>query len=202
MEELIPKWDLDNIGKYCYEHFDEKLKKPFTENTMIDILVEQSGFYDLWQAMIALRKIGTKNSIEHLKNVTLNYNGVQKTDIQGTSVLTIAKLSNGMENEFFGKLLLNENYSDKWYAMAAIFYENNEKALPYVLEYGIKNIEKSENMPDVWGLILMYLAQYASENEQSKNIFIRINKNIEKMDKKIKENIQNYFPEIFGVTQR
>jgi hypothetical protein len=43
-----------------------------------------------------------------------------------------------MENEFLGKLLLDKEYKQKWYAMRAIFFKVNEKALTYVLEYGIK----------------------------------------------------------------
>jgi HEAT repeat protein len=140
MDNLIPCWDLEDIGLFTYEHFTKKIKRPFTEDTMIDILIKQPHWSDLFQAVVALRKIGTEKSIEYLKNVTLNYNGTKKIDIQGNAVLTIAKLANGMENEFFGKLLLNENYRNKWYAMAAIFYKNNDKALIYVLEYGINKI--------------------------------------------------------------
>ena len=38
MKKIIPEWDLSDIGPFCYEHITEKLKKPFTEDTMIDIL--------------------------------------------------------------------------------------------------------------------------------------------------------------------
>jgi hypothetical protein len=127
-------------------------------------------------------------------------------DIQGAGVLTIAKLANGMENEFFGKLLLNENYKNKWYAMAAIFYKINDKALPYVLEYGINKIKKSKNMPQPGGLVLTYLAKYAHgkeqcsiKNEQCKRIFTRINNDFEEMDKETKEYLENEYPKIFGI---
>ena len=109
---------------------------------MIDILIKQSNWFDLLQAIMALRKVGTEKSIKYLKNVLLEYNSTKKIDIQGTCVLTIAKLTNGIENDYFGKLLLNENFKDKWYAMAAIFYKINDKALPYVLEYAIEKLKK------------------------------------------------------------
>jgi hypothetical protein len=142
MGKIIPEWDLNDIGPFCYEHFMKKLKRPCTEDTMIDILIKQSGWFDILQAILALRKVGTEKSIKYLKNIVLEYNNTKKIDIQGTGVLTIAKLADGMENDFLGKLLLNEDYKNKWYAMAVIFYKINDKALPYVLEYGINKIKK------------------------------------------------------------
>ena len=199
MEKIIPEWNLSDIGPFCYSHITDKLKKPFTEDTMIDILIKQSNWFDLLQAIMALRKVGTEKSIKYLKNVLLEYNSTKKMDIQGTCVLTIAKLANGIENDYFGKLLLNENFKDKWYAMAAIFYKINDKALPYVLEYGINKIKNSKNMPEVGGLVLIYLAKYASENEQSKKIFSKINKDFEEMDKEIREYLNTEYPKIFEI---
>jgi hypothetical protein len=161
---LIPDWDLEDIGSFSYDHFTKKLKKPFTEDTMIEFLIKQSDWFDLFHAISALRKIGTEKSIEYLKNTALNYNGNRKMDIQGSAVLTIAKLANGTENDFLGKLLLNKNYKNKWYAMAAVFYKNNDGALPYVLEYGMNKIKKSKNMPEVGGLVSAYLAEHAPCN--------------------------------------
>jgi predicted GTPase len=54
-------------------------------------------------------------------------------------------------------------------------------------------------MPEVGGLVLAYLAEYAPENEQSKKIFSRINNDIEEMDKKTKKYLQNKFQKIFGI---
>jgi hypothetical protein len=213
MGKIIPEWDLNDIGPFCYEHFMEKLKKPFTEDTMIDILIKQQSWFDILQAILALRKTGTEKSIKYLKTIVLEYNNTKKMDIQGAGVLTIAKLADGMENEFFGKLLLNENYKNKWYAMAAIFYKINDKALPYVLEYGINKIKKSKNMPQPGGLVLTYLAKYAQGNEQCsmkdeqcsmrdeqcKRIFTGINNDFEEMDKETKEYLKNEYPKIFGI---
>ena len=148
---------------------------------------------------MALRKVGTEKSIKYLKNVLLEYNSIKKIDIQGTCVFTIAKLADGIENDFLGKLLLNDNYKDKWYAMAAIFYKINDKALPYVLEYGIKKIKKSKTMVEVGGLVLIYLAKYAPENEISMKIFSKINKDFEEMNKEIREYLKDEYPKIFGI---
>ena len=148
---------------------------------------------------MALRKVGTEKSIEYLKNVLLDYNSTKKMDTQGTCILTIAKLANGIENDFLGKLLLNENFKNKWYAMAAIFYKINDKALPYVLEYGMEKIKRSKNIPEAGGLVLIYLAKYAPENEKSKKIFSKINKDFDEMNKEIREYLKKEYPKIFGI---
>ena len=197
MEKIIPEWDLSDIGIFCYEHITEKIKKPFTEDTMINIINQQSNWYDVLQAISALRKIGTEKSIKYLKKIVIEYNGIKKMDIQASGVLTIAKLANGVENEFLGGLLLNKEYKTKWYAMAAIFYKINNEALPYVLEYGMKKIKKSKNMPESGGLVLIYLAKYAHENEQSKKIFSKVNNDIEEMNVKLKQYLNNEYPNIF-----
>jgi hypothetical protein len=160
---------------------------------MINILINQPNKYDINYALLALRKIGTIKSIEYIKNVVCYKN----MDIQGISVLTMAKLANGMENEFLGKLLLNKEFKQKWYAMAAIFYKINGKALPYVMERGIDKIKSSKNMPEDGGLILMYLAKYAPENEQCKRIFEKVNKNFEDLEPVIQNNLKEEYPNIF-----
>ena len=151
METLVPNWTLDDDDDddEMVKDYFKKSKKTYTEETMIDILKNQPNKYCLYWAILALRKIGTEKSIEHLKNV-VHYKNM---DVQGTSVLTIAKLANGQENEFLGKLLLDKEFKQKWYAMVAIFFKVNEKPLPYILEYGTKTIKNCKKLPDVGGLI-------------------------------------------------
>ncbi|MDR1877721.1 MAG: hypothetical protein LBQ84_08880 [Flavobacteriaceae bacterium] len=150
--------------------------------------------FDIIHAILALREIGTTKSIEYLKNIACYKN----MDIQGSSVLTIAKLSNGRENDFFGKLLLDKEYKSKWYAMWAIFFKANEKALPYVLEYGVNKVKNCKKIPECGWLILLYLARYAPDNEQSRKIFSRINKDFENMPSYIGDELKKEFPDIFG----
>ena len=194
MEKLIPDWNLNDVHYFTIEYFD-KLKKPFTEETMIDILIKQPDRFSIYYAILALRKIGTIKSIQYLKNIICYKN----MDIQGTSVLTIAKLANGMENEFLGKLLLNKEFKQKWYALAAIFYKINDKALPYILEYAINKIKNGKNMPETGGLVLLYLAKYAPENEQSKKIFEKINKEYEYLELVVQKTLKEECPNIFGI---
>ena len=192
MESLVPNWTLDDDDKMVKEYF-VKTKRTYTEDTMIDILKTQPNKHALYWAILALRNIGTVRSIEYLKNV-LHYKNM---DVQGTGVLTIAKLANGSENEFLGKLLLDKEFKAKWYAMAAIFYRANEKALPYVIEYGINRIKNCKNMPEVGGLIITYLARFAPENEQCKKIFTKINKDFENLYPYAQKCLKEEFPKIF-----
>jgi hypothetical protein len=79
----------------------------------------------------------------------------------------------------------------------AIFYKANEKALPYVIEYGINRIKNCKNMPEVGGLIITYLARFAPENEQCKKIFARINKDFENLYPHAQKCLKKEFPKIF-----
>ena len=194
METLVPTyWFTDRDDKDIRDHFQKK-KKPYTEDTMIEILKNMDNKNEMWWAILALRKIGTKKSIKYLKDI-VHY---KYMDVQATSVLTIAKLAEGTENEFFGKLLLDKEFKQKTYAMTAIFYEANDKPLKYIIEYGIDKIKNCKNMPDVGGLVLTYLARYAPENEDCKKIFTKVNKDFENLYPFGKKCLREEFPEIFG----
>ncbi|MDU1891201.1 MAG: HEAT repeat domain-containing protein [Dysgonomonas sp.] len=192
METLVPDWTLDDDDSSAKDYFKRK-KKEYTEDVMIEILKNQSDKSEIYWAILALRKIGTRRSIEYLKHVVCYKN----MDIQGTSVLTIAKLADGTENSFLAELLLNKDFKQKWYAMVAIFYNANNDALPFVLEYGKAKIRNCKSMPEVGGLIITYLARYASDNEDAKVIFSRVNKDFENLYPYAKKCLRGEFPEIF-----
>ena len=189
---LFPNWDLngDDISKKDYF---KKKKMPYNEDTMIDCLKNQRNKHELYWAILALRQVGTIKSIEYLKNITT----YKSLDVQGTSVLTIAKLANGTENEFLGKLLLEKDFRAKWYVVVAFNYKANNKAVPYALEYGLKTIKSSKNQPEAGTVIVEYLARFAPENEQSKKIFARINKDFENLYPFAQKVFTEEFPNIF-----
>jgi len=195
---LFPNWDLEenDDDNFISDYFKKK-KMPYNEDTMIDCLKNQHNKYELYWAGLALRQVGTKKSIEYLKNVVTYKN----LDVQGVSVMTIAKLANGTENEFLGKLLLNKDFRAKWYAVFSFNFKANDKAVPYALEYGLKTIKSSKNQPEAGGLIVEYLARFAPENEQSKKIFARINKDFENLSQIEKEVFTKEFPNIFTPVQ-
>jgi len=192
---LFPNWDLDLKDSIDVEKYFKKKKMPYNEDTMIDCLINQRNKHELYWAILALREIGTIKSVEYLKNVVTYKN----LDVQGTSVMTIAKLANGSENEFLGKLLLDKDFRAKWYAVFSFNYKANHKAVPYALEYGLKTIKSSKNQPEAATLILEYLARFAPENEQSKKIFARINKDFENLPPFAQEVLTQEFPNIFKI---
>lgn len=190
----FPNWDLNENDEHQFisGYFNSK-KMPYNEETMIDCLKNQRNKHEIYWAILALRQIGTIKSVEYLKNV-VTYKNI---DVQSTSVLTIGKLANGTENEFLGQLLLNKDFRAKWYAVFALNFRANDKAVPAVLEYGLKTIKSSKTQPEAGILVVEYLARFAPKNEQSKKIFARINKDIENLDSKAKEVFTTEFPTIF-----
>ena len=195
-ETNFPNWSLDEVNEFAIDYFKKK-KMPYNEDTMIDCLKNQRNKYELYWAILALREVGTMKSVEYLKDIVTYKN----LDVQGTSVLTIAKLANGTENGFLGQLLLNKDFRAKWYTTVAFNYKANNKAVPYALEYGLKTIKSSKNQPEVGVLIVEYLARFAPEDEQSKKIFARINKDFENLYPKAKEVFTKEFPNIFTLVQ-
>ena len=78
METLVPNWTLDDDDKDIKEYFRKK-KMAYTEDTMIEKLKNQNNKYEIRQAILALRKIGTIKSVEYLKNI-VHYKNM---DVQG-----------------------------------------------------------------------------------------------------------------------
>ena len=196
METLVPNWiKNDKIIEKDVKYYFSKRKIPYTEESMIEILKTKTNSEALVFSLVALREIGTIKAIEAIKNIV----HFKKLDVQATSVLTIAVLTNGSENEYLGKLLLEKEFKEKWYAMLAILYNADKKALPYVLEYGKRTIKNCKNMADAGGLILTYLARFSPENEDCKKIFAKINKDFSNLYPHGQKCLKDEFPNIFGI---
>ena len=191
---LFPNWtldDTDDTGAISEYFHNEKM--PFTEETMIKCLKMKRNKYEIYWAVLALRMLGTQKAIQYLKEVSTYKN----LDVQGSSVLTIAYLAEGSENEYLASLLLNKDFKAKWYAVVAFNHKPDGKAVPYAAEYGFKTIKSSKNKPEAGSLIVEYLARFASENELAKKIFARINKDFENLSPKEQEVFTVNFPHIF-----
>ena len=191
---LFPNWtldDTDDTGAISEYFHNEKI--PFTEATMINCLKMKRNKYEIYWAVLALRMLGTQKAIQHLKEVTTYKN----LDVQGASVLTIAYLAEGSENEYLASLLLNKDFKAKWYSVVSFNHKPDGKAVPYAAEYGFKTIKSSKNKPEAGSLIVEYLARFASENELAKKIFARINKDFENLSPKEQEVFTVNFPHIF-----
>ena len=191
---LFPNWtldDTDDTGAISEYFHNEKM--PFTEETMIKCLKMKRNKYEIYWAVLALRMLGTQKAIQYLKEVSTYKN----LDVQGSSVLTIAYLAEGSENEYLASLLLNKDFKAKWYAVVAFNHKPDGKAVPYAAEYGVKTIKSSKNKPEAGSLIVEYLARFASENELAKKIFARINKDFENLSPEEQEVFTVNFPHIF-----
>ena len=191
---LFPNWTLDEKDETgtITEYFSSN-KMSFTEETIINCLKMKRNKYEIYWAVLALRMLGTQKAIQYLKEVAAYKN----LDVQGACVLTIAYLADGSENEFLASLLLNQDFKAKWYAVVAFNHKPDGKAVLYAIEYGLKTIKSSKNKPEAGSLIVEYLARYAPENELSKKIFARINKDFENLSPKEQEVFTANFPHIF-----
>lgn len=191
---LFIDWELNETDEtgFIQDYFREK-KLPFTEQTMLDCLAQQNDKYELYWAILALRMVGTARCIEPLKQVVTYPN----LDVQGLSVMTIAQFANGTENEFLAGLLLEKAFKAKWYAVWSFNFKADDKAVPYAITYGLKTIKSVKNISEVGCLIVEYLARFAPENEDSKKIFARINKNFDDLPATEKEVFEGQFPNIF-----
>lgn len=192
---LFPNWELDEDDEtgFIRDYFEEK-KLPFTEETMIHCLSQQNNKHELYWAILALRMIGTKRCIEPLKKVATYPN----LDVQGLSVMTIAKFANGTENEFLAGLLLDKAFKAKWYAVYAFNFKANNHAVTHAITYGLKTIKSAKNKPEAGSLIVEYLARFAPENTEAKKIFARINHDFDQLSAEEKSVFSTQFPHIFG----
>lgn len=100
---LFPNWTLDDTGVIS-EYFHNE-KRPFTEETMINCLKMKRNKHEIYWTVLALRMLGTQKAIQYLKEVSTYKN----LDVQGASVLTIAYLAEGSENEFVKKIFARIN---------------------------------------------------------------------------------------------
>ncbi len=192
---LFPDWNLNidtDEHTMIVDYFNRK-KLVYKEQTMIKCLETQKNKQELFWAIIALRELGTEKSILPLKKIVPYKN----LDVQGNAVMTIAKLANGTENEFFGSLLLSKDFKAKWYAMFALNYKADKKAVPFVLEYALKSIKSVKNKGESAGLIIEYLCRFAPKNEQAQKIFAKINKNFTDLSPTEQMFFMNEFPHIF-----
>lgn len=194
MTPPAPNWPIDGDDTSAKAHF-ARTKRPYTEDIMIDIIKNRPDKFDLYWAASALMTIGTEKSIEHLKTLAHH----KSREIQGTCVLAIAKIANGAENDFVGKLLLDREFKQKWHAMRALLYMVNDTPLPYVIEYAVRTLKSRKKMPQSGELALTYLARFAPENEKCGKIFTKVNKNFDNLYPHTQKKLKEEFPDIFGI---
>ena len=194
-EPLLPKWDLTVKKDNSIFESLRRYKIPLTEDGLIDTLYNHKNKYILAWSATVLRALGTEKCIDALKSVILK----PYIDVQGISALTIGFLAGGKENKFLGNLLSDKRFRNKWYAMYALFIHADDSAVPVILDYAEKVIKNSKNLPICGGLMLLYLARYASDNNRARKIFNKVNKDFNMMPIIYQNELKNEFPTIFGI---
>lgn len=208
---ILPEWVymhkkndefLQEILQENKTYFEER-NISFTEDAMLTII---SGSYkkeDILNALVTLRQIGTKKSIPYLKQIA----GSSDKRQQILAVSALTELAKGEENEFISSLLLASNFKEKIHILYDLFsYEDkNCAAVANVLEYSKKTTKggkkMSSHLRESRALDWAYLALYAPDLPEVKQLFDKINQNREYIDSEyLNEYIKKLsadFPEIF-----
>ncbi len=177
-----------------YEKYFKKKKTEFTEDALIQILLNSTSKSNHYWAILSLRVLGTKKSIVPLKSVVLS----KSNDVQGTAVLAIRQLANGTENEFLGQLLLDNNFRQNYYALWAIFIHPNHNAVKEVEQFIVKSVKDVKKLSDSIPLALWYFDKYSEINGDIEKRFAKVKDNIELLPPFIKTTLKNetkYFAE-------
>ncbi len=93
---------------------------------------------EVYWSVLALRDCGTDRCIAVLKGL-LHY---PKQDVKACSILTIAQIAGAEETALYAEALLDPKYSEKAYALWAIWAKADGTALHAVYQYIKKNLSK------------------------------------------------------------
>jgi len=100
---------------------------------------------EVYWAVLALRRYGTKKSIPVLKKLLY----FPKQDVKACSILTIAQIAKETETEFYAEALSDPKYSEKGYALWAIFAVADNRAERAVTAYLKKNLSKKKTQKNI-----------------------------------------------------
>ena len=114
----------------CRAHFSKR-NIPFTEDAMISLLERAENKWDVLEAIIALREIGTEKAIPALKRAIY----FPMSDVKCTSMLTIAKIAGAIETTFFASALEDKKYPEKGYALWALQEVGDVRGLDAVITF-------------------------------------------------------------------
>ena len=110
----------------------------WSEPFFLQVIGEPRNKMEVYWAVLALRRYGTKKSIPVLKKLLY----FPKQDVKACSILTIAQIAKETETEFYAEALSDPKYSEKGYALWAIFAVADNRAERAVTAYLKKNLSK------------------------------------------------------------
>jgi hypothetical protein len=119
----------DTTKRFIADHF-RKRGNALTEESILAAIASPRSKYDVYWGVLALRDVGTSQSIPTLKGL-LHY---PMQDVKDCSVLTIAHIAGASETDFFVQALTDKK-SRKMYPMWAIEVAADERAIPAVVEF-------------------------------------------------------------------
>lgn len=179
MRENFP---INDISKEWMLKDFKKKKISFDEQSMISILEDENSTFHLKQdAGIALREIGTKKSLNALKNCI----HLGNKDLQAICILTIAQIGQSDFTEYILSLL-NEKRIQIAYVLWALFAIDDKKAISEVEKFveSRMKIDKRPNSkklsPVHHGIVL--IENYGQESELRAKILDFYNSNWEKLN--------------------
>ena len=162
------------ISEKCRAHFIKR-KFFFTEDAMISVLESGENKWDVLEAVIALREIGTQKSITALKRSIY----FPMSDVRCSSMLTIAKIAGSSETVFYASTLEEKNYSEKGYALWALQEVGDERGLAAAsafLSTALKRAPKANPSGSFFRSVesgLLYVAKFASRDERLTELLLQ-----------------------------
>ncbi len=185
------RFEINDLSKkWMLEHFKKK-GIAFNESSMISILNnENSSFYTKQQAGIALREIGTTNSLKALKKCI----NLGNKDLQAISILTIAQIGNKESTEFILSLL-KEKRIQIAYVLWALFAIDDKNAVPEIQKY-VESRMKIDKRPSSnklssvhYGIVM--IENYGQESDSRTEILEFYKSNWDKLNIQQKNILKN-----------
>jgi hypothetical protein len=161
---------LDKHSEDFIERHFKRRQFRWDEDYFISMLEHPRSKHDVYWAAIALRKVGTRKSVEPLRRLLT----FPMKDVKCVAILTIAHIARESATPLLSIALLDPLYPEKAYAMWAIKDAADERAVPAVLEYFSKNKSKLKNGKLTNGSFVdgvEFLSRYA-ENHLEIQIFL------------------------------
>ena len=110
----------------------------WTEDFFIGLIDRNESKMDVYWSVIALRNCGTERSIASLKSLSTH----QSQDVKATAILTIARIARATETDYYAARLIDPSYRAKPFALWAISAYGDERAIPAVRNFIMKNKKK------------------------------------------------------------
>ena len=163
----------EHSRKSIEQHFRKKGDFVWSESFFLSVLHTSGNKYDLWQAAIGLREVGTEQAVEPLRAMLMYPN----FDVQAVALLTIAHIAGQRATPIYIEALENPAYRQKDYALWAIADAADTRAIPHVSGYLAKNSKRFKSgklRRTPLHYIIKYLARFSDTEAEAKVLLEKI----------------------------